>query len=307
MPDLLISRVTPGVALVSSVDPFDILEIHRIDREHWHQTPERPGVYLLYGVTPDGNLSVYIGMSTTNMRDRIRRHHVDARRNWFGVLFAVPITNPLLCPAVEADLIGAINEANVVDVIANAAEERRHRNVDDVHVEPAVEKIREGLQLLLGSDIFIARETDEAEAMDPPIQRMTPLAREYRGRAAMPGPRTEDDPEDATHAYVGAGVVGWGQFEGDEPDKRFRVLAGSTWRRATLNPQDATYNSQVRLSARQDELVAEGILDDKTMTFATDHVFENWTLATRTVSGKSSYSGGYHWRPLTDLQQDQAT
>src|SRR5207247_2560120 len=74
--DLLISRVAPGVAAVRSVDPFDTLEIYRIDRARWQHTPERPGVYLLYGVTADGKLTVYIGMSATNMRNRIRSHHV---------------------------------------------------------------------------------------------------------------------------------------------------------------------------------------------------------------------------------------
>jgi len=298
--DLLISRVAPGVARVSSVDPFDTLEIHRIDRAHWQQTPERPGIYLLYG-TPQNSPRVYIGMSTSNMRSRIRSHHVNASRNWFGVLFAVPVDNPLLCRAIEAELIGAVREANAVDVIAdNTAEERRHRNLDDVHVDPAVEKVRDGLQLLLGQDIFLTEVAEEGQLADPPLDRMTPLAREYRGQAATPRPRTEEDPRPATHSYVGAGVVGWGRFEADEPDTRFHVLQGTGWRRATLNPEATTYNNQLRLSEAQDTLVEAGVLDEGSMTFASDHVFENWTLATRTVSGKSSYSGGYHWQPLED-------
>lgn len=44
MPDLLISRIAPGVAAVTSVDPFDTLEIYRIDRSRWQQTPGQPGV-----------------------------------------------------------------------------------------------------------------------------------------------------------------------------------------------------------------------------------------------------------------------
>lgn len=101
MADLLITRVAPGVAAAKSVDPFDTLEIYRIDRARWQQTPERLGVYLLYGVTADGKLTVYIGMSTANMRSRIRSHHVSPGKNWFGVLFAVPVTSPLLCPRLK--------------------------------------------------------------------------------------------------------------------------------------------------------------------------------------------------------------
>ncbi len=144
MADLLISRVAPGVAAVSSVDPFDTLEIDRIDRARWQHTPERSGIYLLYGVTGEGKLTVYIGMSTTNMRNRIHSHHINPSKNWFGVLFAVPVASPLLCPAIEAELIGQVTEAGVVDVIANQTTEVRHRGPDDVHVEPAVEKIRDG-------------------------------------------------------------------------------------------------------------------------------------------------------------------
>src|SRR3990170_815409 len=78
--DLLISRVMPGVTLVKSVDPFDTLEIHRIDRSRWQHTPEMPGIYLLYGVTPEGKLTVYVGMSETSMRNRVRKHHVTHAR-----------------------------------------------------------------------------------------------------------------------------------------------------------------------------------------------------------------------------------
>ena len=42
------------------------------------------------------------------------------------------------------ELIGQVTEAGVVDVIANQTTEVRHRGPDDVHVEPAVEKIRDG-------------------------------------------------------------------------------------------------------------------------------------------------------------------
>lgn len=281
-----------------SVDPFDTLVIHRIDRAHWQATPQQSGVYLLYGVAPDGKLTVYIGMSAANMRNRIRSHHVDKKTNWFGVLFAIPVPNALLCPAIEAQLIAEVAEAGIVDVIANAAEERRHRDADDVHVEPAVEKIREGLELVLGSDIFTAPEVGEAAAIDAPLTRLMPLAREYRGRAAVPRKRVREDPADATHAYVGAGGGAWGRFEAAEPDKRFRVLAGGGWRRAALNPSAKTYEALVRVAAMQDSLVAAGLLDEATMTFAQDHVFENWGLATQAIAGTGRFSGAYNWQLL---------
>lgn len=301
MADLLISRVAPGVAEVRSVDPFDTLEIYRIDRARWQRTPERPGIYLLYGVTAEGKLTVYIGMSTTSIRSRIRSHHVNPRKNWFGVLFAVPVASPLLCPAIEAELIGQVTEAGVVDVIANVAAENRHRGGDDVHVEPAVEKIRDGLQLVLGNDIFTSTDVADPQTTDAPIPRMAPLAREYKGRASEPRSRTTDDPPQATHGYVGAGAQAWGRFEADDPDKRFRVLAGSGWRRPVLNPDAATYELQVKVGELQDELAAVGVLDAATMTFTQDHAFDNWTLATRVISGKAQYSGGYHWQPLQEV------
>jgi len=40
MVDLVISRVAPGLARVRSTDPFDLLEIHRIERAQWQSTPE---------------------------------------------------------------------------------------------------------------------------------------------------------------------------------------------------------------------------------------------------------------------------
>lgn len=48
-------------------------------------------------------------------------------------------------------MIGAVTEADVVDVIANQTPEARHRGTDDVHIEPAVDKIRDGLALVLGT------------------------------------------------------------------------------------------------------------------------------------------------------------
>jgi hypothetical protein len=298
--DLLISRVAPGVAAVRSVDPFDTLEIYRIDRARWQHTPELPGIYLLYGVTAEGKLTVYIGMSTTSMRGRIRSHHVSPSKNWFGVLFAVPVASPLLCPAIEAELIGQVTEAGVVDLIANVAAETRHRGVDDVHVEPAVEKIRDGLQLVLGSDIFTPTDVADPQTTDAPIPRMPPLAREYKGQASEPRARTTTDPPRATHSYVGAGAQGWGRFEADDPDKRFRLLAGSGWRKSVPRPEAPNYDTQIKLCNQQDQLVAAGVLDTATMTFTRDHVFDNWSMATRVISGKATYSGAYTWQRLQD-------
>lgn len=299
MADLLISRVAPGVSLVKSVDPFDTLEIHRIDRSRWEHTPEKPGVYLLYGVASEGKLTVYVGMSETNMRNRVRKHHVTPNKNWFGTLFAVPVASALLCPAIEAELIWQLTEANIVDVIANIAQESRHRGADDVHVEPAVEKVRDGLQLVLGSDIFTASESGETGGnTDPPLGRLPPLARAYRGGAEHPRPRTVDDPDEATHAYVGAGAEAWGRFEAAEPDKRFQVFAGSGWRRPVLNPENTTYDRNLKVNEMQDRLIEAAVLDEATMSFKTDHVFDNWNLATQAVSGKAQYSGAYHWQLL---------
>jgi hypothetical protein len=229
----------------------------------------------------------------------VRKHHVTPKKNWFGTLFAVPVEHALLCSAIEAELIWQLQEADVVDVIANVADENRHRAADDVHVEPAVEKIRDGLQLVLGSDIFTAADGDETGHTDPPIIRLPALAREYRGAAKTPRPRTASDPAEATHAYVGAEVEAWGRFEADDPDKRFRVFSGGGWRRPVLNPENATYDRQVRLKETQDKFVKAGVLDEGEMIFKKDHVFDNWSLAAKTISGKAQYSGAYHWQWLS--------
>jgi hypothetical protein len=266
MADLLLSRIEPGVARVRSTDPFDSLEIYRIDRESWGSTPERPGVYMLYGPAPDGALTVYIGKSETNMRARIRSHHVNPSRNWFGTLFAVPLPNPLLCSAVEAELIGQVEEAGVVGVIENIAPESRYRGSDDVHVEPAVEKVRDSLQLVLGADIFVPSDDAEPTVVDAPIRRLAPLSRENRGLASDSRARTSEDPPAAERAWVGQGIKAWGRFEGEEPETRFRVLAGSQWRRAVLNPENVTYPKQLRLSEQQQQLVDARTLDPASET-----------------------------------------
>ena len=55
MANLLISREGPGHALIRSVDPFDTLEIHRIERSRWQAAPERPGIYCFTGSTTRAN------------------------------------------------------------------------------------------------------------------------------------------------------------------------------------------------------------------------------------------------------------
>ena len=153
MTDFLITKAGSGVARVTSTDPFSTLEVHRVDRSVWTSTPELPGVYLLYGfIDSDPATSgtaayvpaAYVGTSTTNMRDRIRSHHVTPKKNWFGVIFAIPL-KPLLCPAVEAEMIRRVREADVVSVV-NRADENRWLDSDDVHVAPAVDGIVDALE-----------------------------------------------------------------------------------------------------------------------------------------------------------------
>ena len=297
MADLLITKTGPGLATVTSTDPFSSLEVHRIDRSFWNQTPAKPGVYLLYGLA-EGVPAVYVGMSTTSMRDRIRSHHVNPRKNWFGVLFAIPVSSTLLCPAIEAEMIRRVREAEVVGVIDNLAEEQRWLDADDVHVAPALDGILGALEMLLGSDIFTPEDSSEASVVVDAPAKSAPLARVYKAQAKDPRDRQEPDPAEATHAYVGAGIVAWGRFEADEPDTRFRVLAGSSWRPTVLNESQASYPRQLRVSNLQGELVTAGVLDAETLTFPQDHVFDNWSYAVWVVSGHGSYSGGYHWQLL---------
>ena len=124
------------------------------------------------------------------------------------------------------------------------------------------------------------------------------LARTYKGAAKSSSARDADDPEAATHRYAGTSIRAWGRFEGPEPENKFRVLAGSDWRPPNLDPTQASYAHQLRVANRQDPLVNDGVLDEETMTFVKDHVFDNWSQAVGVVSGKGSYSGGYHWQPI---------
>lgn len=183
MADLLIKRAGTGVAIARTTDPYSSFEVHRIDRERWSATPEGPGIYVLYG-TLNGAPTAYIGMSTANMRARIRSHHVNERKVWFGVLFAIPLA-PGYCTSVEAELIRRAIEAEVV-MVANDAKEARWLAADDTHVEPAIEAVVGALELLLGTDIFTARDepAEGSEAEAPGVwtmERWLTAAREESG------------------------------------------------------------------------------------------------------------------------------
>ena len=151
--------------------------------------------------------AAYVGMSTTSIRDRIRSHHVAPAKNWFGVLFAVPIGSAIHCPVIEAELIRRILEAGVVSIPDNRAREERWLDSEDVHVTPAVESIVSALEMLLGSDIFTPPDPDEIAVIDP-IVRTPRLARVYRCRvpatARAHGPSGGDPlPRELSHPGMG--------------------------------------------------------------------------------------------------------
>ena len=298
MADFIVKRSGPGVAIASSADPFSSLAIYRIDRSHWKETPAEAGVYVLWGVARE-QAAIYVGMSTTNMRARIGSHHVNARKHWFGTLFAIPLS-AALCPAVEAELLQRVAEAGVVGMVDNRATEERWLNADVVHVEPAVEQVIDALQLLMGTDAFSGQVDLESDATVETVERIKPLSRVYRGRAFEPRARLPIDPPEATHASVGIPRgEAWGRFEGDEPDLRFRVLEGSTWIRGkTPDPTQATHDLQSRVLSSQQELVEAGVLDEEARAYARDHVFTNWTHAARITRGVGQYSGAYTWQRL---------
>lgn len=78
------------------------------------------------------------------------------------------------------------------------------------------------------------------------------------------------------HAHIGAAAPAFGRFERDEPDKCFRVLAGSQWRRPALDPTQTTYKRQVRVGELQDELIAAGDVGDAGKD---DPIFDDGALA----------------------------
>jgi hypothetical protein len=297
MPNLMITRQMPGVSLVSTTDPFSTLLVHRIERDSWKRTPNAPGIYLLFGYV-DGRPVAYVGMSTTSIRDRIRSHHVSPRKNWFGTIFAIPLGSPVLCAPVEAEMIRRISEASVVGMVDNSAHPAAMLDTDDVHVEPAVEAITEALEILLGSDIFSREDEDEDNTPVVVQDRVARGARDTAHGAAEARQRTPTDPTDATHTWVGGGVVAWGRFAADEPDSRFVVLAGSEFCEPIVNPEHVHYTSEIRNATVQQNLEDYGVLDPATHTFKQDHVFDSWTKAAGIISGHFQYSGAYHWQPL---------
>ncbi len=298
MSDLLITRISPGMSVASTTDPFSTLEIHRIDREAWKSAPAVPGVYLLYGFV-DSDVAVYVGMSTTSIRDRIAQHHVSAKKNWFGTLFAIPLQSAMHCQAIEAELIRRVSEAGIVGIIDNHASESRFLDVDDVHVAPALDAITGALELLLGSDIFSPGDEDPEPSEITPIKKAPLLARVYRAAAEKPRPRSLEDPTEATHGWVGSGTKAWGRFEGSEPDTQFRVFKKSQFRRPTLDETQTAFKHQERVEKMQQALADAGAIDLDSLVFVSDHVFENWSRASVVVSGKGTYAGAYHWQLLS--------
>ena len=133
------------------------------------------------------------------------------------------------------------------------------------------------------------------------VSSMWGTTRDNRGVAAVLIGATADPDTGNQHGDVDirVRVMAWGGFEGEEPDKRFRVLAGSQWRKPTLNPDATTYKRQVNVDMMQKELISQGVLDTASMKLTRDHVFRNWADATQVISGKPQYSGGYHWQRLT--------
>ena len=296
--DLLISRISSGVVVARPTDPFSTLEVHRIDRQRWKEAPARPGVYVLYGFVKDSPVA-YVGMSTTSILGRISSHHVTASKNWFGTLFAVPIDSPVLCAPVEAELIRRIREAGVVDFVDNKVQPQAFLDAGDVHVGPALDNIIDALGVLLGTDIFTPNLEDEVASDVTIMKKVTPLARVYKDAASQSRPRLASDPVDAAHSWIGSQIVAWGKFIGPEPDNRFLVFAGSQFRRVTLDPGNVTYGIHLNVDESQRSLQKEGVLDFENLIFIKDHVFQNWSRASYAVSGKATYSGGYHWQQIS--------
>ena len=270
--------------------------MHRVDRSLWQETPGEAGVYILWGYV-DGQATVYVGMSTTDMRARIKSHHVSPRKNWFGDVFAIPTDASLVQP-VEAELIRLVREASVVSIIDNRAAEERWLDSANPQVAPAVQQITSVIEMLIG-DIFTPDDTeaDEKATIEVP-ERVPFLARVYRGGATRAWARRSTDPAAATHAVERAGLTAWGSFEADEPATAFRVYAGSFWRKATPETAVASRQRQVVVQERQDKLVRDGVLDEETMSVTEDHIFPNWSQAIQTLTGKAQYSGSYAWRMI---------
>lgn len=287
--------VSRGVVALQKHDPYSTFRVLRVDRREWGQSPDESGIYLLWGVV-DGRATAYIGMSTVSVRDRIQSHHVDTRRNWFGILFAVPAV-AALCPAVEAELIRRAKDAGVVNVTSNRLDESRWLDSEIPQVEHTVEQVVEAIELLASTDIFTPETDVPATGSVARGERRPRYARVYLDGARSPRARTAADPEDADHAFAGP-VEAWGRFEADQPDTRFRVLAGSQWRAARPNAEHVQNRCHLSAQTRQEVLVEAEVLDPQTMTLTRDHVFPNWTEAAVVTSGIAQYNGSRRWQRI---------
>jgi hypothetical protein len=152
MKDLVLVQHEPGVVLAKSPNELDTTTIYRISRPYWRKTPSEPGVYILLGES-DGQLAVYVGMSQTDMRRRISQHHVTPEKNWFGTLYAIPMSVACVQP-VEADLLRQFETARGARVM-NATPEERWVAAGNRAAEALINTLIPWLEILLGTEVVI--------------------------------------------------------------------------------------------------------------------------------------------------------
>ena len=157
MSQLVLTRESAGVVRAKSSNPMDSTTILRISRPYWQHTPTESGVYILLG-EHDGNPTVYVGMSTTDMRSRIAQHHVTPEKNWFGTLYAIPL-NVALVQGIEAELIRTFTDADFAQV-ANRASENKWIASDNLAVSAVLETLVPWLEVLLGTEVVYGVELD---------------------------------------------------------------------------------------------------------------------------------------------------
>jgi hypothetical protein len=161
MKDLILTQHESGVVVARSPNDLDTTAIYRISRPYWHKTPSVAGVYILFGES-DGQPTVYVGMSQTDMRRRIGQHHVTPAKDWFGTLFAIPMSVSQV-QAVEADLLNQFQAAGFARVV-NALPEDRWVAVGDRAAEALVATLIPWLEILLGTEVVIGVEERVAPA-----------------------------------------------------------------------------------------------------------------------------------------------
>ena len=157
MSSLVLTRELPGVVRGKSTNPMDATTILRISRPYWKQTPTESGVYILLGEF-EGELTVYVGMSTTDMRSRIAQHHVTAEKNWFGTLYAIPM-NVALVQGLEAELISLFAAAGFARV-ANKTGEAKWVASDNLGVAAVLSTLTPWLEVLLGTEVVYGIEVE---------------------------------------------------------------------------------------------------------------------------------------------------